>query len=78
MKPQVPEISYIECVRQYSEQLLEIKEEEDIYPLLGDTISKILPGAYFMVSKLQTDEENFLIIISSGFDSYFNKIKSLL
>ena len=68
----------IETLNQVSDQFLDVKEEQDIYLIMGDAVRRILPEAFFIVSKLQPDDMNFRIIESSGFDKYFNAIKTLV
>lgn len=68
----------IETLNQVADQFLDVREEHEIYRVMSEAVKKILPGAYFLVSKLQPDEMNFRIIESSGFDKYFNIIKALI
>lgn len=68
----------IETLNQVADQFLDVREEHEIYQIMSEAVKKILPGGYFLVSKLQPDEMNFRIIESSGFDKYFNIIKALI
>ena len=68
----------IESLNQVADQFLDVQEESEIYHIMSEALKKILPGAYFLVSKLQPDDMNFRIIESSGFDNYFDAIKALI
>ncbi|NQU32317.1 MAG: PAS domain S-box protein [Bacteroidetes bacterium] len=68
----------IEILHQVSDQMLEVVEEREVYKIMSRAIKKILPGAFFLVSKLQPNDMNFRIVESSGFDSYFDIIKNLV
>jgi len=68
----------LEIMHQVANQLLEVKEEHEIYTIMNNAISQILPGAFQIITKLQPDDMNFRIIENSGFEKYFNTIEKLL
>lgn len=68
----------IETLNEVADQFLDVTEEHEIYLILSEAVKKILPGAYFLVSRIQPDDINLRIIESSGFDKYFNIIKTLI
>lgn len=65
----------IEILNQISIQLIEVKNESEIYKVLIGGIKQILPNTYFLIFKLQSDDKNFRIVESFGFENYFNAIK---
>lgn len=68
----------VEILNNASLQLLQIKEEKDIYSILVSAITKIVPGIYCAVSKLQTDDMNFRIVHTCGLENFMQAIKLLL
>lgn len=74
----VEKAHHIEILNDASLQLLGIKEEKEIYRILVSAITKIVPGIYCVVSKLQSDDMNFRIVHSCGLDNYMQTIKLLL
>ncbi len=68
----------IHIIHHTSNKLVEINDEHEVFDIIKDAVSQILPGVFFVVTKLQTDDMNFRIIESSGFDKYFNAIKKLV
>lgn len=68
----------IEILNQISIQLIEVKNESEIYKVLIGGIKQILPNTYFLISKLQSDDKNFRIVESFGFENYFNAIKKIV
>lgn len=71
-------IKYFEQIYQVSKALLDVQNEQEIYRILCKAISRILPEAYFVISKLMPDNKNFRIMESYGFDPFFNTIKKLV
>jgi PAS domain S-box-containing protein len=61
-------------IRLVSDRLLDVTDEKEVYNIIADGIKSILPGSYFLVSKLQPDDMNFRIIESYGFEKYFDII----
>ena len=70
--------STVEVLNEASLQLLDIKEENDIYKILASAIAKIIPGAYFTISKLQPDKINFRIVQIYGVEKLIQSIKLIL
>lgn len=70
--------SILEAIHQVSCQLLDVKEEREVYHIMSKAIQNILPGILFAVTKLQPDDMNFRIMESSGFDKYLYAIQKLL
>ncbi len=68
----------IEIIHRTSNQLVDIDDEHQIYQIMNDGVREILPGVYFVITKLQPDDMNFRIMHSFGFDKYMSAIKSLL
>jgi len=69
---------HIEIIHQVSKELLDVQEEHEIYTILCRAISRILPDAYFVVSKLDPESKNFHVVESYGFDPFFKAIKKLV
>lgn len=70
--------SIVEVLNETSLQLLEIREEYEIYKILASALSKILPGAYCLVSKLQPDQKNFRIVQMHGVERLLPAAKLIL
>jgi signal transduction histidine kinase len=70
--------SIVEVLNEASLQLLEIKEENEIYKILASAIAKIIPGTYCTVSKLRPDKINFRIVQMYGVDKFLPSIKLIL
>lgn len=68
----------IEILHQVSDQMLAVVDEREVFKIMSDALKKILPGAFFLVTKLQPDDMNFRIVESSGFAGYFNTIINLV
>ncbi len=68
----------LEIMHQVANQLLDVKEEHEIYQIMNNAISQIIPGAFQIITKLQPDDMNFRILVESGFEKYFNAIEKLL
>jgi len=68
----------IEIMNQASLKMLDASFEWEVYEILAEAVTRILPNAMFLVSKLQPDDMNFRIVQSSGFDNYFNAIKMIV
>ena len=73
-----PNPSIVKVLNDASLQLLEIKEENEIYQILASAIAKIIPGAYCTVSKLQPDKIYFRIVQIYGVDKFLQTIKLIL
>lgn len=67
-----------ETLNEVADQFLDVRYEQEVYSIIVEALKKIIPEAYLLISKLQLDKKNFRIIRSSGFEKYFNTIKSLL
>lgn len=63
------------AIRRVSNRLLDVNDEKQVYNIIADGIKSILPGSYFLVSKLQPDDMNFRIIESFGFEKYLDIIQ---
>jgi len=70
--------SSLEVLNETSLQLLEIKEENEIYKILASAIAKIIPGVYCIVSKLQPDKKNLRIVQLNGIDKLIQAAKLIL
>jgi PAS domain S-box-containing protein len=70
--------SKLEIINHFSMQLLEAKAEMEVYKIMSEAVRLIVPGVYFLVSKLQQDDMNFRIVESSGFETYLKAIKILV
>ncbi|HCY39799.1 MAG TPA: hypothetical protein DHV48_00305 [Prolixibacteraceae bacterium] len=70
--------SVLEIINSCSVQLLEVKEEVQVYKIMSEAVNQIIPGVFFIVSKLQPDDMNFRIAESSGFEKYLNAIKIIV
>ena len=70
--------SKLEIVNHFSIQLLEVKAEVEVYKIMSEAVSMIVPGVYYIVSKLQPDDMNFRIVESSGFETYLKAITILV
>ncbi len=68
----------IPILHQVAKQLIVIEKEREIYQIMAHAVALILPGAYFVVTKLQSDDMNFRIVESFGFDKYFSAIKKIV
>jgi len=68
----------IEIINRVSSQLLKIDDESHIYQIMNDGIREIIPGVYFLITKLQPNDMNFRITHSFGFDRFINPIQTLL
>lgn len=68
----------IKILNRVSGQLLNIDDEFQIYQIMNDGIREIIPGVYFLITKLQPDDMNFRILHSFGFEKFINPIKTLL
>lgn len=68
----------LEVLNEASVQLLEIKEEKEIYNVLISAIGKLIPGAYLAFSKLQEDDMNFRIVQTHGLDKFVAAIQTLI
>lgn len=68
----------IEIINRVSTKLKGITEEGQIYQIMYEGIREILPGVYFLVTKLQHDDMNFRIIHSYGFEKFIMPIQTLL
>jgi signal transduction histidine kinase len=73
-----PGTSFVEVLNEASLQLLAIKEENEIYKILASAISKIIPGIYCTVSKLQPDKQYFRIVQIYGLDKYLPSVQLIL
>ena len=69
---------HIETIHQVSVQLLGVVEEQQIYQVLNEAIEKILPGSYFIVTKIQPNDSGFRIVKTSAFEKYFGLIEKLI
>lgn len=67
--------SIMETVNQVSIQLLDAREESQVYHIVSEALRKILPGAFFLVSKLQPDDMNFRVVETQGFEKFLTAIK---
>jgi len=70
--------SIIEVLNETSLQLLEIRDEHEVYKILASALSKILPGAYCLVSKLQPDNKHFRAVQMHGTKKYIDAAILLL
>lgn len=70
--------SIVEVLNETSLQLLEIREEHEIYKILASALAKIIPGAYCLVSKLQPDKKNFRIVQMHGVDKLIPTVQRVL
>lgn len=70
--------SIIEVLNETSLQLLEIREEHEIYKILAAALAKVIPGAYCLVSKLQPDKKHFRVVQMHGVEKYMEAGKLLL
>ena len=70
--------SIVEVLNETSLQLLEIKEESEIYKILASAIARIIPGAKCFVSKLQPDQKSFRIVQMYGVDKLLPSAKLIL
>lgn len=68
----------LEVLNSTSIQLLEIKQEEEIFKVMAEAIGKLLPGAYSVVSKLQADDMNFRVVHTHGLDKFVDAIRMLI
>ena len=68
----------LEIMHQVASDLLNVSEEQEIYLILRAAVSKLLPGVFSIITKLQPDDMNFRIVDNSGFDKYFDAIEKLL
>lgn len=68
----------IKILNRVSGQLLNIDNEFQIYQIMNDGIREIIPGVYFLITKLQPDDMNFRILHSFGFEKLINPIQTLL
>lgn len=68
----------LQILHQVSNRMIHIEDEQEIYPLMSDSINQILPGVFFIVTKLQADDLNFRIMENVGFDKYFKAIKKIV
>lgn len=68
----------IEVLNETSLQLLVIRDENEIYKILASAISKIIPGAICLVSKVQPDKKSFKVVQMHGVEKYFDAAKMLL
>lgn len=78
VSPSEKNTSIIEVLNATSLQLLEIREEHEVYKILASALTKILPGTFCMVSKLQADKKNFRIVQMHGVEKYIDTAKMLL
>jgi PAS domain S-box-containing protein len=67
--------SIMETVNQVSIQLLDAREESQVYHIVAESLRKFLPGAFFLVSKLQPDDMNFRVVETQGFEKFLTAIK---
>ncbi len=70
--------SIVEVLNETSLQLLEIGEEREIYKILASALTKIIPGAICLVSKLQPDQKHFRIVQMHGVEKFLKTIKLIL
>ncbi len=68
----------IQVINRISSQLINIDDEIQIFQIMNNGIREIIPGVYFLISKLQPDDMNFRIVHSFGFDKFINPIQTLL
>jgi hypothetical protein len=57
---------------------LDVKDENEVYSVMGKTISRLLPDVFFIIYKLMPDEQNSRIVKASGFDMFFDIIQKLI
>ena len=67
----------LKILHEFSDKLLHIQNESEIYFHISKAIKQIHPNINFIVSKLQDDDMNFRITESFGFEKTFNLIKKL-
>jgi PAS domain S-box-containing protein len=72
------QFNILEILNHTSIQLLDAKEEAEIYRIVAQASKLILPGAFFVVTKLQADDMNFRMIESAGFDKFISTISKIL
>ncbi len=68
----------IEILHEVAKQLLPLNDEQEVYNIVGRAVSKIIPGVYFAITKLQPDDMNFRLAASFGFDNYLKAIKAIV
>ena len=64
----------LETIHLVSNQLLAVTEEWEAYQIMNKAINAILPGVYFVITKLTPDNMNFRITEYSNFGNYINSI----
>ena len=68
----------LEIMHKVANQLLDVTEEHEIFQILSNAISQLLPDVFIIITKIQTEDMSFRITDNKGFDKYFDTIKKLL
>lgn len=71
-------LKLLEILHAVSNKLTDVTEEQEIYQIMNDGIKQILPESYFIITRLQSDDMNFRITHSFGFEKYLAAIKTLM
>lgn len=71
-------INLIEILHRVSNRLLDIQEEKQIYQIMHEGMVDILPNVYSIVTKFTSNDTNFRVIHSFGFEKYINIFKKLI
>ena len=70
--------NYIEILHSVSNKLTDVTEELQVYQIMNDGISELLPNSSFIITKLHPNDMNFRIIYSFGLDKFVTIIKTLM
>ena len=68
----------LQVVHEVGKQLLNVKEEKEVFKIIDKAIHQILPNSFYVISKLQDDDMNFRIVEGSDLDKYFKTLKKII